>query len=88
MNIDPKNKAEFEAFAIACWLEKATNLRRVIDLWTRYLFRDDEGVVPHDIRQDPASKLIIALLAEQTGYGKTAENSPSAHIKEIRRGRH
>jgi hypothetical protein len=75
MTIDPTNAEEFEAFAIACWKEKATNLRRVVDMWHRYLM---DARPEHDIRQDSVSKLIIALLATQVGVGIHDIDAPRA----------
>ena len=45
------------------------------------------AVLEQDIRHDPASKLIIALLATQTGLGIQEINAVRTLTEEIRRER-
>jgi hypothetical protein len=86
VNIDPKDAQQFEAFAIEAVRQNVTNLRLLVHLWSKYL-EYGEGV-EHDIRKDPASKLIVALLAHQMGLGIRDLSAPHACIKEIQRERH
>jgi hypothetical protein len=84
-DVDPTDRQQFEAFAIACWQSRATDLYQIVKVWNEYLQECAE--VPVNLGQDPASKLIIALLAELTGVGNAAKNSPQAQIRLIRSAR-
>jgi hypothetical protein len=84
--IDPTNRAEFEAFAVEAVRQNSTNLRRMLDLWHRYTMHCE--ACPHDLSQDPASRLVVAQLAHQMGLGVKDSRAPHACIKEIQSARH
>ncbi len=82
--VDPTSKAEFGEFAIEVWKTKAPNLRRVLKLWHTYL---EHAVPEEDVRHDPASRLVIALVAHHMGVGIQDINAPGTAADEIRRAR-
>ena len=84
MSIDPTKRDEFSSFACAVWLEKVPNPRLVVDMWRCYLQAQKPGF---DLRHDPASKLIVALLAHSTEVGIYDPRVPQAALEEIRRER-
>ena len=79
--IDPTNPKEFGEFAVEAWKAKLPNLRRVIDLWHTYL---EHGCTELDIRKDPASHLIVALLAHELGLGVHDVNAVRAAVEGVR----
>jgi hypothetical protein len=83
---NPGDRGQFEAFAVEAWKTKISNLRRLIDVYYTYL-NYAEGI-PQDIRQDPASRLIIALLAQQMGMGIHDISVPQQATEEIQNARH
>jgi hypothetical protein len=86
MQPSARNKRDFELFAVCAWKNKNPNLRRVVDLWLTYLL-EAEGVAK-DLKDDPASRLIIALLAYHTGMGIHDKSAPQQATDEIQNARH